>query len=120
MTFRLGGIFCYALIVSEIMTHVLFTTNAALFCILIFDGAKIIQLSDNIYNDFSPHINTQGQVVWFGHDGYDFEIFLYDGAKTIQLTDNERNDRNPHMNDNGQVVWEADIGDIEIFLANPN
>jgi hypothetical protein len=27
-------LFCYALIVAEIMTHVLFTMNAALFCIL--------------------------------------------------------------------------------------
>jgi hypothetical protein len=80
----------------------------------------IKQLTDNDFIDGSPHINNLGQVVWSGFEGHDYEIFLYDGSKIIQLTYNERNDRKPNINDNGQIVWEADIGDIEIFLANPN
>jgi hypothetical protein len=80
----------------------------------------IKQLTDNDVIDGSPHINNLGQVVWSGFDGHDFEIFLYDGVQTIQITNNDDEDLHPVINDNGQVVWEADIGDIEIFLANPN
>ena len=83
-------------------------------------GYTITRLTDNNYVDGSPNINNHGQVVWSGFDGHDYEIFLYDGTNIIQLTDNERNDRRPHINDNGQIVWESEIGNNEIFIANPN
>jgi hypothetical protein len=53
---------------------------------LVFSEYKVIQLTNNEYEDKSPEINDSGQVVWKGYDGYDYEIFLYDGANVIQVT----------------------------------
>jgi len=78
-------------------------------------GYTISQLTDNEYDDLFPQIDD-GQVVWRGYDGNDYEIFLWDGTQTIQLTDNEYDDYWPQI-DNGQVVWRGyDGNDCEIFL----
>jgi len=69
------------------------------------------------YDDTNPQINNNGQVVWEGYDGTDWEIFLYDGSTTTQLTNNSYDDTHPQINDNGYVVWEGYDGtDSEIFL----
>ncbi len=90
--------------------------------VILFDGGGVSQgvISNDSYRKYWLAINNNGQVVWEAFDDYDYEIFLYDGTNIIQLTDNERNDRRPHINDNGQVVWESEIGNNEIFIANPN
>ena len=41
--------------------------------IFLYDGSKIIQLTDNERNDRKPHINDNGQVVWEADIG-DIEI----------------------------------------------
>jgi hypothetical protein len=89
--------------------------------IVIYDGTgvRLIVGTDAYRKDWLA-INNNGQVVWEAFDGADYEIFIYDGTRVTQLTDNEHSDRKPHINTNGQVVWEADIGNSEIFLANPN
>ncbi|MGA9260673.1 MAG: hypothetical protein WBV95_01765, partial [Desulfobacterales bacterium] len=43
--------------------------------IFLYDGSKIIQLTDNERNDRKPHINDSGQVVWEADTG-NTEIFL--------------------------------------------
>jgi hypothetical protein len=83
-------------------------------------GYTITRLTDNNYADGSPNINNHGQVVWFGFDGHDYEIFLYDGVQISQLTNNDDTDLRPVINNNGQVVWESEIGNSEIFIANPH
>jgi len=77
------------------------------------------QVTDNNYYDAVPQINDNGDVVWQGYDGSDYEIFLYDRATglTLQLTDNYYYDATPQINCNGDVVWRGYDGySYEIFL----
>ena len=62
--------------------------------------ATTLQLTNNDYNDASPQINSNGDVVWYGYDGSDNEIFLYERATgTItQLTNNNYSDTSPQIN----------------------
>ena len=77
----------------------------------------VAQLTNNANPDGRPQINNNGHVVWYGHDGSDYEIFLYDGASTTQLTNNAHSDWNPQINNTGYVVWYGSDGsDAEIFL----
>ena len=77
----------------------------------------ITQITDNSNDDKYPQINDNGQVVWMGYDGTDYQIFLYDGASTTQITDNSNDDKYPQINDNGQVVWMGYDGtDYQILL----
>jgi hypothetical protein len=59
-----------------VVTFVVFSTISLLYSPVI---AGIKQLTDNDYNESSPHINDVGEVVWHGSDGdgYELEIFLY-------------------------------------------
>jgi len=76
-------------------------------------------ITNNSYDDNSPHINKNGYVVWRENDGTDLEIFLYNGTTTTQLTNNSYYDDIPQINDNGYVVWYGwDGSDYEIFLYN--
>lgn len=72
------------------------------------DSPKIYDLNDN------------GQVLWMGHDGTNYEIYLYSNGTNIQITDSDNVDSfsfAPQMNNNGQIVWaELDGNDYEIFL----
>ena len=40
-------------------------------------SGDVIQLSDNTHYGYTPQISDNGEVVWYGHDGNDWEIFLY-------------------------------------------
>jgi len=73
--------------------------------IFYYDGANIIQLTDNDYYDACPQINDSGEVVWSGSDGHDKEIFYYDGANIIKVTDNDYDDNCPQINDSGEIFW---------------
>lgn len=77
------------------------------------EGYEIIQLTNNDYDDWIPQIDN-GQVVWEGYDGQDFEIFLFNGNEIIQLTNNNYDDRRPQI-DNGQVVWTTSNYDVLLF-----
>jgi hypothetical protein len=72
-------------------------------------------LSNNDSDDHKPQIHN-GQVVWQGYDGQDYEIFYWDGTNIHQLTNNNYDDVDPQIN-NGQVVWQGYDGhDWEIFF----
>ncbi len=85
--------------------------------IFLYSKGKIIQITDNDYDDRNPQINSKGQIVWEGYDGNDWEIFLYSGGKITQITDNEYDDRNPRINPKGEIVWHGFDGrDDQVFL----
>jgi hypothetical protein len=50
-----------------------------------------------------------------------FGFYAYGQGHTItRLTDNNYVDGSPNIDNHGQVVWESEIGNNEIFIANPN
>lgn len=73
-----------------------------------------IQLTNNDYDDGTPQINCNGDVVWSGYDGHDYEIFLYERSSgtTIPLA-NDVYLIGTQINCNGDVVWHGAGG---IFL----
>lgn len=76
-----------------------------------------LQLTDNSHGDGSPQVHN-GQVVWNGYDGADWEIFYWEGESVQQLTNNSHGDYKPQIH-NGQVVWEGYDGlDNEIFCSD--
>ena len=109
-------------------TFVPFVLSIALtlaFVSISHSGSVISNISNRPYRDESPHLNNNGEVVWSGYDGTDWEIFLYDGTKTVQLTDNAYDDLYPQISDNGYVVWVGHVvwegketDNSEIFLYN--
>jgi hypothetical protein len=90
---------------------------------------RIIQITDNDYDDKDFQINTNGEVVWSGKHSIsaddevstDYEVFVYesDSGSTTQLTINDFNEHSPQININGDIVWFGyDDVDSEIFLRN--
>jgi len=78
-----------------------------------------IKLTENDYHDSLPQINSNGDVVWLGYDGHDYEVFLYERASgnTTQLTNNDYSDSSPQINSNGDVVWLGFVGrSNQVFL----
>lgn len=87
--------------------------------IFFYDGVTMKKISDNHGRVNSPRINVQGQVVWYGWDGSNYEIFFYDGKKTKKISHNPGYDYSPQINDQGYIVWEGEDtswDDWEIFL----
>ncbi|MDZ7268026.1 MAG: discoidin domain-containing protein [candidate division KSB1 bacterium] len=81
----------------------------------------VTQLTSNAVEDWAPQINDAGRMVWYGHDGNDYEIFAVnaDGTNFVQITSNSIDDEYPRINAGNQVVWQAfDGSDYEIFTAN--
>jgi len=80
-------------------------------------GTAISRIGESFCTEFSPWINSKGEVVWQGWDGWDYEIFLYDGSDTTQLTNNSYDDVGPQINDRGWIAWrQFDGEDYEIFI----
>lgn len=72
-------------------------------------------------DEWSPQINTEGRVVWYGFDGHDYEIYsaFANGTGVVQITDNSLHDENPILTETGYIVWQAFDGtDFEIFMAD--
>ena len=88
--------------------------------IFLYDIAShaITMVSNPLISNYSPQVSN-GQVVWNGWDGNDYEIYLYNGHLPCgQLTNNNANDYFPKI-DNGQVVWYGDDGNgYQIFLRD--
>ena len=43
--------------------------------IMIYDGSKVYQITNNNFDDLLPEINNLNEVVWKGFDGNDYEIY---------------------------------------------
>jgi hypothetical protein len=80
-------------------------------------GNELIRITDDRYYDLKPELH-ESKLVWYGWDGFDYEIYMYDldtGIKT-QLTDNRFDDIGPQIW-NGVVVWEGYPGvEADIFM----
>ena len=107
--------------------------------VYLYDNGSSVNISGAGTWAYGLQVNSNGQAVWRGYDGSDYEIFVYDGNTTIQLTNNNDNDVWPRINNNGQIVWgqNSETGeticdpfdpfgwcypvftDHEIFLATP-
>jgi len=72
-----------------------------------FAVCDAVNISNNPDHDYDPQINADGYVVWYGHDGNDYEIMLYDGSTATPITENDYTDEYPQINANGHVVWEG-------------
>ena len=84
--------------------------------ILLYDGQKTIQLTDNNVYDHSPQISG-GNIVWISGVS-EKNIFLHNGKEIIQLDDQEINSSSPQI-DGNNVVWQGYVdGDSEIFFYN--
>jgi hypothetical protein len=92
---------------------------------LIADPFTTIRLTDDsfratfpgFYRFADPDLNDNGDVVWRGYDGNDFEVFLYRNStrEVIRLSDNDFNEYRPHISNIGHVSWETTD---HIFLYN--
>lgn len=83
--------------------------------------AEITRCSDCSANQpMIKDLNDNGQVLWLGYDGINYEIYLYSNGTNTQITDSDNEDSfnfQPQINNKGQIVWsESDGNDYEIFL----
>lgn len=69
--------------------------------IYLWDGARVVRLSDNDQDDEDPQINDAGQVVWSSEG----QIYLWDGATVQALTPPGTFGQEPRINRSGMVVW---------------
>jgi len=96
---------------------------AGFYSVPLYTNGNFYQLTTNNTDDWSPQINTNGRVAWYGFDGNDYEIYsaYADGVDFVQITDNAINDESPRINDSDQIVWQTFDGtDYEIFTAHAN
>ena len=86
-------------------------------------GSSPRKISNNSYGpNIQPLINNQGQVVWQGYDGHDYEIYYWDAAKPVilNISNNAYDDDSPSLNARGEVVWlGTDGANPDIFYWNP-
>jgi hypothetical protein len=81
----------------------------------------VLRATSNSNDDWRPQANAAGQVVWYGHDGVDFEIYTVDRTRAVRrITKNFGiDDEAPRINKHGRIVWQAFDGqDYEIFSCN--
>ena len=73
-------------------------------------GYELVQITATPYREFSPRMNSRGQIVFTAQLAADHnsrEIFLYDDqtGEVTQLTDNNVQDNSPAVNDEGTITW---------------
>ncbi len=78
--------------------------------IMALQGETMMQMTTNFFYEMSPDTHN-GNIVWYGWDGFDYEIFMYDAARneTMQITSNRHDDISPRIW-NDVVVWESYSG----------
>lgn len=85
--------------------------------IMVKNGDEVIRLTNDKNYDLVPKIYGK-KIVWYGWDGYDYEIFLHnlETGETTQLTDNRFDDTGPQIWGD-TVVWEGYPGvEADIFM----
>ena len=86
-------------------SHILMLVLFWIFISSVTAKGELLQLTKGSLNGVQPDISN-GQVVWSGYDGHDYEIYVWDGATVKKLTDNEYDDDHP-TTDNGYISWEG-------------
>lgn len=80
-------------------------------------GGDIMQLTTNRFYDLAPQVHGD-KIVWFGWDGYDYEIYMYDTTREeiTQITNNRYDDTAPQIW-NDVIVWEGYPGvEADVFM----
>lgn|GEM_PF-6520769 len=80
--------------------------------VFLFDGASVVQLTDNDYDDDQPQV-AGDHVVWRARSGGDTEIHHFDGDSTAPLTNDALDDRVPQVSlgEAGvTIAWTKDDG----------
>jgi len=89
--------------------------------IFLYDGSTTTQLTSGPYNDWDPHINDNGYVVWMGVDllSVDIAVFLYDGTSKRRLPQSQSPwIQSLRISNNGQVTWSSYVNlNYDVFLA---
>lgn len=70
-----------------------------------FSNNTTSNISNNDFQNYSPQVNTAGQVAWNGDKGKNSVVFLYEGGTTHQLTESTEQNYVPKINNSGQIVW---------------
>lgn len=80
-------------------------------------NGNFTQLTTNKFYDLAPQVHGE-KIVWFGWDGYDYEIYQYDAIRNeiTQITDNRFDDTAPQIW-NDVIVWEGYAGvEADIYM----
>lgn len=85
--------------------------------LFVYDGTESNQLTSDDFNDLSPYIAPNGDIIWYGYNsaGDDNELHLYDGESITQLTDNEFDEGAVAFGSNFVVYQSFDGNDIELY-----
>ena len=87
--------------------------------IMLFDGAEIVQLTNNLDNDNEPKINNKGEIAWTRYTTRGPSIIVYNGVTFTELTISSRTASSPQINDHGFVAFLGwDGSDHDIYLAS--
>lgn len=84
------------------------------------EGSITKRLSDNVFDDDAPVLDTEtGRVVWHGNVNDRYQIFLYDPQSGVrQLTDGPTNSQHPAL-DGDRVVYQTwNDENWEVFLVD--
>ncbi|RMF95303.1 MAG: PEP-CTERM sorting domain-containing protein [Candidatus Schekmanbacteria bacterium] len=77
--------------------------------VCLYDGLTINQITDdNDYDDFSPYINDNGEIVWTSQQRnfpYYSDIYYSDGTMIQQISTIYNNNSFPAISNSGNVVW---------------
>lgn len=74
-----------------------------------------------VNKNFSPELNDNDNVVWFGLDEIDGDndIFYYDGTVPIKkVVDNAFSEFSPKINNSDVIVWHGDSNGLKVFSYN--
>lgn len=93
------------------------------FEIFFFNGASVVQLTDNDYDDVEPQIHG-AHVVWTGYpegepDGGPGEIFHYDGDTIENVTTDDLDDFAPQVSQGAAgptIAWIKRDGDSDVWM----
>src|SRR5450759_1072048 len=67
----------------------------------------VTQVTNNEFDDMSPRLSKNGDMVWVGIGELSADIFIMDGKTRVvsQLMNDGVEDNIPQINDNGDIVW---------------
>ncbi len=78
---------------------------AAVACLATPSAAAVRSVDVGLADNAAPAID-EGQVVWQGWDGSNWQIYLFDGSQVFQLSHGAANNKKPLIR-KGRVVWQA-------------
>ncbi len=88
------------------------------FDIVLYEGGRMRQLTDNLLSEQGVSINDRGQVAWTRYDfctnPWSSEIMLHSGGDIDPLPRLGTQAQSVHLNNTGQVVW-GSVSGVEVW-----